>query len=386
MFRQVCWIVACLLCLTACASAPPVAPPPSAMAWHDEGFAYDPSLVSVSKEDLFRLDPELALKLSDPALRRLSTAKRLDRLLAMLYGQDMRRFNYSGGHSTVASETWRRKSGDCLSLTVLAYAMARAMNMNAQMQEVPIPAVFDRRDQMDFLSQHVNVLFRHAGPLELTNGAMQSRDMIVDFEPEFGSRRVGETLSDEAVLARFYNNLAAEHLSKGAHVLAYAHFKAAIQADPSYAASYGNLALLYRGKGLVVEAEQMLRHAVTLSKQSYVPMNALHQLLQEQGRHDEAKAFATLLQTKRDTDPYYWIGLGLKHYQDGQFQQSIRALERAQSLTSGFEEVHRYLALAYWRAGDAGHANEQLALLRTLQPGGTEVARLRKKFETRQPP
>lgn len=382
MFRKALWLVACLLGLVSCASAPPLAPLASAMAWHDQAFDYDAALVTVSKEDLFRLDPELTLRLNDPALQRLSTSKRLDRLLAMLYGQEMKRFNYASGHSTVASETWRQKRGDCLSLTVLAYAMARAMNMDAQMQEVPIPAVFDRRDQMDFLSQHVNVLFLHAGPLELTNGTMQSRDMIVDFEPEFGSRRVGEMLSDQAVLARYYNNLAAEHLSKGAHVLAYAYFKAAIQADPTYAASYGNLALLYRSKGLLVEAEQMLRHAVTLSRQSYVPMSALHQLLQEQGRHEEAKAFANLLQTKRDTDPYYWIGLGLKHYQDGQFQQSIRALERAQSLTSGFEEVHRYLALAYWRAGDNRHADEQLALLRALQPGSTEVARLRKKFDT----
>jgi|CXWL01.1.fsa_nt_gi tetratricopeptide (TPR) repeat protein len=381
MAREFLCIAACLFGLFGCASAPP-ASPPLQFAWADQVFDYDPSLVTVTKEDLFRLDPDLFATLKSPAVQRLSTTKRLERLIALLYGQEVRRFGYAAGHSTVASMTWRQKRGDCLSLTVLAYAMAQAMNLEAQIQEVPIAAVFDRRDQLDFLSQHVNVRFRNASPMDLPHGTstMQSRDMIVDFEPEAGGRHIGTELSDQAILARYYNNIAAEHLAKGRDALAYAHFKAAILTDPGFAASYGNLAVLLRGKGLLAQAEQLLRHAIALGGQSYVPLQALHQLLQVQGRNDEALVIERELQAKRDIDPYHWIAFGLRHLQAGDFRAAIRALERAQKLTTGFEEVHQYLALAYWRAGEQAQAEQQLALLGTLSSDGAGVARLQKKL------
>jgi Flp pilus assembly protein TadD len=72
--------------------------------------------------------------------------------------------------------------------------------------------------------------------------------------------------------------------------------------------------------------------------------------------------------------------LGLQHLQDGKIRQSISALEEAQRLTNVFAEVHRYLAVAYWRAGEPARANEQLMLLAALNRDGTDVATLRKKF------
>lgn len=386
MLRKALWLVACLLGpfgLLGCAGVPP-APPPLHAAWQDQVFSYTPALITVTNEDLFRLDPELAQKLADPALQRLGSARRLERLVAMLYGQELKRFDYAVGHSTVASETWRLRRGDCLSLTILAYAMGRAMKLHADMQEVPIAAMFDRRNQFDFLSQHVNVRFQNASRVDLPHGTSTtpSRDMILDFEPERGGRHIGEVLSDQSILARYYNNIAAEHLANGRQTLAYAHFKAAILADPAYAASYGNLAVLYRAKGLLAAAEQLLRHAVALSRQSYVPLHALHQLLQEQSRDTEAREIERQLDAKREIDPYHWIGLGLRHLEAGEYRAAIGALERAQNLTTGYEEVHRYLALAYWRAGEQARANEQLAMLSTINHDNTDLTRLRKKLAT----
>lgn len=381
MDRRILCIAAFLIGLFGCANPPP-ASPPSASVWADQIFGYDSTLVTVTKDDLFRLDPDLLATLKSPAVQRLSATKRLERLIALLYGQEVKRFGYAAGHSTIASMTWQQKRGDCLSLTVLAYAMAQAMNLEAQIQEVPIAAVFDRRDQLDFLSQHVNVRFRNTSPMDLPHGTstMQSRDVIVDFEPELGGGHIGTELSDKAILARYYNNIAAEHLAKGREALAYAHFKAAILTDPGFAASYGNLALLLRGKGLLAQAEQLLRHAIALGGQSYIPQHALHQLLQGQGRYDEALVIERELQAKRDIDPYYWIAIGVRHLEAGEYRAAIRALERAQKLTTGFEEVHQYLALAYWRAGERAQADQQLALLGSLSRDGASLSRVHKKM------
>lgn len=385
MFQKMLCMVVCLLGLIGCASAP-TAPSMAQVPWQDAAFDYDGALVSVSRDDLFRLDPDLALALKDPALGRLSSRQRIEHLLTLLFSQGRIPFPYSAGHSTIAAETWKNKRGDCLSLSVLVFAMARAMDLTSEIQEVQVPVLFDRRDQLDFFNQHVNVLFRKSGPLYFTEGSFQPSDMVVDFEPATGMIRHGQVLSEAAILARYYNNIASEYLAKEALAPAYAHFKAAIQAEPDYAPSYSNLALLYQRAGLLAEAEQLLRHAVALSDKADVPLYSLHQLLLAQGRSAEAAQYASLLQSRRERDPYYWIGLGLQLLQTGKFRQSIQALEQAQGLSSGFEEIHRYLAVAYWRAGEQAQAHQQLALLTSLSGGASQgVAALRKKFSSAPP-
>lgn len=379
MFCKAFWLVVALIGIAGCANVPDV-PSPSQLPWHDDAFAYDAQKVTVAKEDLFRLDPALIEKLKDPAIQLLSTTKRLEHLLGLIYGGDKKPFAYSAGHSTVAAETWQQRRGDCLSLTVLVFSMAREMSMVAQMQEVKVPAFFDRRGSVDILSDHVNVLFRRSVPSGWSDDGLQSSDMVVDFEPQTRSNREGHALSDNAILARYYNNIAAEHLVNDSQSQAYAYFKAAILADPAFPFSYSNLALLYQRRGFDADIEQLLRNAVLLSDGAIIPLSSLHQLLLAQGRQVEAAHYARLLQSRREIDPYYWIGLGLKHLQDGQIRESIYALEQAQRLTSGFREVHRYLALAYWRAGEQAQANKQLNLLASLNPDNPDVTSLRKKF------
>src|SRR6476660_613172 len=116
-------IAGCFIALAGCAAAP-LAPLPAHLLWQDQAFAYDAALVSVGKQDLFQLEAELASKLNDPGIQNSSAQYRLNHLVSLLFGPETRDFPYSGGHSTVAAETWRRKKGDCLSLTVLAYSLA----------------------------------------------------------------------------------------------------------------------------------------------------------------------------------------------------------------------------------------------------------------------
>lgn len=372
-------LVIILTALAGCASVRQV-PTASELPWHDEIFAYDAKLVSVTKDELFRLDPALVSRLRAPAAQSLSAPKRLEHLLALLYGAEMKPFPYAAGYSTVAAETWRRGRGDCLSLTVLAYAMARELNMSAQMQEVKVPLLFDRRDGVDFANEHVNLLVRESGLSVWTNGRLDAKDMIVDFEPQLGANREGKALSDDAILARFYNNRGAEYLVDDQRALAYAYLKAAILVNPAYPSTYTNLAQLYQRAGLPDQAEHLLRQAIELSNRPLVPLSALHRLLLAQGREAQAQETARLLQSQRERDPYYWIGLGLSHLNQGRTRQAIDALEEAQQLTSGFDEVHRHLAAAYAMVGESARAQEQRILLAMLADGSGVAGARRKKL------
>lgn len=357
--------------------------PAAFVPWHDQAFGYEASLVRVSKDELFRLDPDvermarLALRPSDP------TAKRVDALMTTIMGADRKGFSYEAGHSTTASETWKRRSGDCLSLTVLTYAVARAAGLDAQMQEVRAPALVDRRSGVEYVNRHVNVAFAVQ-----TRGAQEHvlypRYIVIDFEPQYATGFRGRPLDDNGIAARYYNNIGAEFMAQGRTAEAYAHFKTAIATDASYAAPYGNLAALYRKRGLEPDAERLLRRAVELSVEPEVALQGLHQLLVDRGREAEARSVAERLREYQDSDPYYWIAQGLRHLGDSQPRRAVDALEHANSISSGFGEVHRLLAVAYFRLGDRKRADEQLALMSALDSGGVMTAKLKRKFNTSQ--
>jgi tetratricopeptide (TPR) repeat protein len=373
------WITWALCAVLAgCAVAPP--PPAGGVPWHDQRFAYDPALVEIDLDALFALDGQTLAELREVAATR-GQAARTARLLELVFGPDLKTFAYAGGHSTPAAQTWRNRRGDCLSLSILTVALARRLEVPAQLQEVRVPPLFDRRGTVDVLNQHVNVLVPSERDLRAGGRLLPAGAIVVDFEPQPGTRTKGRPLADREVLARFLNNRAAEHLAAGDERRAYAHFKAAIEADPAFAPAQGNLAQLYLRAGLGNDAELLLRRALAHDDSADFALASLQQLLLAQGRVDEARGFAAALAARRDRDPYYWLGLGLRRLQDDQPAQAAAALERAQALTSGFAEVHQYLAIAYWRDGRRHEARDQFARLQVLGSGDGKLALLQRKFE-----
>lgn len=357
-----------LLVLAGCAAAPPVriAAVPGHLLWRDQEFNHDAAQVAVGRRDLFALDAELVSTLATSGMKDASTQKRVDYLLSLLFGPGLDAFPYAGDESTVAAETWRARRGNCLSLSVLAYSIAKALNLPAQLQEVQVPPYFNRHGSVDFVERHVNVLIRNEARLHLKNGTMTSGNVVIDFEPQAGWLRAGLPLSEESVLARYYNNIAAEYLARDNLTPAYAWFKAAILADDQYASSYSNLAQLYKRRDLADSAERLLRHAIALDGADDTPLRSMHQLLVAQGREAEATHYANMLQARQEKNPYYWLGRGLDYLQAAKYADAVSALERAEALTTGFDEVHRYLAIAYWRTGDQAKAQRQLTVLAAL--------------------
>lgn len=361
-------------------AAPVALSPPPASVWQDKAFAYDRTLVTETRDSLFALDPEIIQSLREGEGGARYSERRLNKLLARLYGPHGIRLSYATGHTTGASETWRNKRGDCLSLTILAYASARFLGIDARMQEVQVPVAVDRRDGVDFISGHVNVLVRNESDVFLNGRVFGAGSFIIDFEPQVGSRRPGQWLSEAEILARFYNNRGTEYLVQQDDVRAYAYYRAAIDAAPGFAPANANLALLYVRRGMLEGAEQLLRHAIDLGGPSYAPMRSLHQLLLTQGRATEAQLYAQLLAKRLDEDPYYWLSRGIAALQEARFGAAVSALERAESLTSGFEEIHYHLALAYARNGQREAAHKQLATLTAINSKDPGIELLSRKF------
>lgn len=362
-------LLAVIIALAGCASRPP-APAAAQLPWRDTHFAWNDRGVAPSAEDIFRLDPQLAQALDDPGVQRLPPLARTDRLVTLIFGPKRDRFAYEAGHTTTAAQSWRRGRGDCISLTVLTYAAARALRLDAQIQEVDIPALYVRGRGFELVNHHVNLVIR-IPPRE---------QMIIDFDPDAMPQSTGRPLSQAAVVARVYSNLAAQSLTAGQARPAYAYLKAAILADPAHAPSYTNLAVLYQREGFDAEAEQWLRDAIALADQPLTALHALVDLLQGQGRAAEAQEMVRQLRSSQEADPHYWTELGRQRLAEGRPADAVRALERAQALSEGFGEVHRQLIAAYLQLGKREKAREQMALLAAAEDGNPGRSKLKKKL------
>lgn len=361
-------IAGLILVLTGCAAVPvaPTIAVPAQELWRDQAFSYDPAAITIRKADLFALDKELQTTLDLSGMKAANLQARVDYLLTLLFGPKRTSFPYAGGQSTIGAVTWRTRRGDCLSLSVLAYSIAKALNLPAQLQDVRIQQFYDRHGNVDFIEGHINLLIKNETRPYLSAGMTNTGNVLIDFEPKTGWMRPGVELSEENVLARYYNNIAAEYFAAGNTALAYAWFKAAILADPGYSSTYNNLAQLYKRSGFVDSAERLLAHAIALNGSDTTAIRSMRQLLVVQGRDAEAEKYVRILQAEQERDPYYWLGIGLNYLREEKYAKAVRALERAEALAAGFDEVHRNLAIAYWYNGDKPNAKKQLDMLASL--------------------
>lgn len=369
------------IALAGCAAPPVVAPLAAAELWQDDAFHYRADRVPETRRTLFELDASTLESLKAGDKRSYETEQRLELLLSQLYSKHGIRLSYSSGHTTGAAQTWNDKRGDCLSLTIMVYSAAQSLGIPAQMQEVQVPLAVDRHGGIDFINGHVNVYVRTNSRVSVNGRDFDSRGVVIDFDLQPGSRNIGNELNEDAILARYYNNRATEFLVLKDTDNAYAYYKAAIQADPQFAPVYANLAQLYHRSGMTAPAEQLLRHALALKGDSYAPLRAMQELLSAQGRNVEAQNFAGRLRKLQDEDPYYWLGLGLDALRRARYGEAVDTLEHAAKLTTGFQEIHYHLALAYLRNGQRDKAIKQIAVLDKLTHDDPGVAFLNKKMQ-----
>ena len=372
-------VLALLAALGGCAAPAMTTWEPSNL-WLDREFGFAPALVDATESDLFALDPELLAELRSAKMQRASADHRIQYLVDTLVDNKQIPFIYAAGHSTGAAETWRNRSGDCLSLTVLAYAMAQELKLMVSMQEINGTVMFDRRGSIDYRVGHVNVFVHRHMPNETAIVTSLNRGVVIDFEPSYGAARPGKALSRQSILARYYNNLGANYLAKGNTTKAYAYFKAAMQTDPAFTAAATNMAWLYWHKGYAKATEGVLVRAVAANSETDTAARGLYRLLMAQGRTQEAQHYQALMEARQKQEPYYWIDQGLDQLQARDYRRAIESLERAQALTTGFSEVHRYLAVAYLNDGKPDKAQEQLTTLAQIDSHDPALAVINRKI------
>jgi Flp pilus assembly protein TadD len=251
-----------------------------------------------------------------------------------------------------AAETFKLRSGNCLSFSNMFVAMARHVGLTAQLQEVDIPPDWGLEHETFVLNRHVNVY--------IDLGA--SGKHVVDFNTldpreSYNMRRV----PDQRALAHFYNNRGVERMHAGDTAMALAYFRTAvISTDYEFSPAWANLGTLYLRGELPDHAEAAYLQALKADQDNAVAMSNLAGLYQQHGKHEQAAFYRDKVRAHRKRNPYYRYYLARDAFFDRDYDTAISHLKYAIRKREKEDQFYLLLGLAYLQKGNEKAARQWL--------------------------
>lgn len=345
--------------LVACANAPrPEQLPP---LFHDDLFMAPAQ--PVNADDVFAFDNEMRAYLQGELTDMVRAKGAQKGLVDALYNRGQLQLAYDSVMTRNASQTFAARSGNCLSLVIMTAAFAKAVGLTVQYQTVAVEETWSRNGGIYFNLGHVNLTLGR-GMTEIRYGRIESSKLTtIDFLPP-GDIRGQQTqeIGEERIVAMYLNNRAGEALADGHLDDAYWWARAAIVSEPAFLSSYNTLGVVYRRHGNLDEAQEMFGKVLEYDPTNHQAMSNLVLVLNQQGRHAEAREVSSRLERLEPNPPFFNFERGLAALRDRDFNTARDLFEKEVERDSGYHEFHFWLAIAYLNLGRSDKAIEQLAL------------------------
>jgi Flp pilus assembly protein TadD len=326
------WVFSAVLALSPSAMGfePTVEPPTQAMA----------------------LPPALRVRLQEDVLTGAPSQRtRFNRLLHLVFDQDGLGLIYQDDATASVARTYATRTANCLSFTMLFIALAREAGLDAYPQEIPETLAWYQDSGILYRVDHINAVVRIAGRGYLVDIAS---DSVIALRPP-------TRVSDQRLLAHYYNNLAMRDLEQGRLASALQTMGTALELDPGYATNWSNAGVLYLHNGDEAAAERAYAKALALEPANTSALANMVNLAQRRGDHDREAEFRQRLERQQRTDPVYHFLQAVEYERAGDYLHAIEHYQRAIRLHDGEPRFYAALAHAYVLVGDTRHASKASA-------------------------
>jgi tetratricopeptide (TPR) repeat protein len=351
------------LCLSACQSAHKIQSKyitnKHAPVSVDKKFKGYKRIAIETEREIFALNDEMKQMAKNISLLRDPQTK-AKKLITQFFGAENINLAYKSGANVIASQAFRNKEANCLSLTIMAYAIAKEAQLDVVFQSIEVPEYWVRNGEANMLTGHINLsVLQNKSPNTLLFFDRQSIE--IDFDP-YVKKKVfpKKRINKNTVIAMFYNNKGANALVNNNYVAAYAYLKKATEVDPGFSSAWGNLGILYRMKGLDKIALSTYRHAIYLNQANLTAMENLSKLLHSRGASEEARLIDSHIIQKRANNPYYYALLGDENFHKGYYLQAINHYKKAIKLNNNVHEFYFGLAKVHYMLDDKIKAQQYI--------------------------
>ena len=269
---------------------------------------------------------------------------------------------YDATRTQVAADTFVARSGNCLSLVIMTAAFAKYLNVPVYYRSVYGHDTWSRSSGIVFRSGHVNLQLGSARDTDRF-----SRDaympLLIDFlAPESAVRLYSRPESEQAIIAMYLNNRAAETLVEGDIATAYWWAREAIRTSPAFLSGYNTLGVVYLRHGNLEQAEHSLRYVLEREPGNVNALTNLFSVLTQAGRAAEAAAVRAELAELAPYPPFYYLDQGVTALMKGDYEGALDLLNKELRRMPYDDEVHFAIAVADLRLGDMRHARQHLTL------------------------
>lgn len=312
----------------------------------------DPVDLAMNEQDFLALNDEIRLFLDTTFENTHGSAQKLDMLINAIFAGKGLALTYGNSRTKTVAETFRERSGNCLSFTTMFVAMARYIGLPAYFQEVETASSWDKKGDVIINNRHMNVVV-----------AVHGRLVEVDFMP-YQEKRQHRTrrISDREALAHYFNNKGAEAFANEDRPLARRYFERAVDVEPGLARAWSNLGVYFRTHGEFKKAEECYFRAIELDEQDFTTLSNLAHLYDLTGRERKAASFRKKVENFRQRNPYYHLSQGRLAYDMGDYRESVQHFKKAIRINSKEPEFYHALAQAYCQLGDSKKVEKNLKL------------------------
>jgi len=310
----------------------------------------------------FELDDEIRGSLGKlPKLA--SELRRVNQVNEFIF--DGLQLQYALAPTKNAVETFRTRSGNCLSFVNLFVGVARELGLSPYYVEVTDLQKWNHREGMVVSQGHIVAGMYIDGVLRPFDFLPYRQKAYKDFNP----------IDDLTAAAHYYNNLGAEALLGGDLKQARELLLTATRIAPRFDKAINNLGVAQARAGEPQKAIETYQRGLQISPENSTLQVNMARALQQLGRTDEAGALLARVEAGNTTNPFFFVYEGEVALGRGENQKALDYMVRALRLDSELPEIHLGLVKVYLALGDLENARHYLS--RALKLDATNQDALR---------
>jgi tetratricopeptide (TPR) repeat protein len=343
--------------LAACATAPP-SPQTTARLFSDSEFA--PPSVHIGAENIFALNDAMKRYLRTDIAKQLQIHGRQRGLIAALYNENQLKLDFDSTTTRTAAQAFDARSGNCLSLVIMTAAFAKELGLTVRYQKVHVDETWSRSGDNYLLIGHVNLSLGERRP---ESGHIVPDALTIDFlSPQDVSALHSKDITEDTIVAMYFNNRAVESLTQGQLDDAYWWARAAIRTEPEFLSAFNTLGAVYQRHGDFARAEQAFAYVLDREPSNTHVMSNLALVYSELGRADEARALSAKLAQLQPEPPFSFFKRGMAALKQGNYGAAREWFAKEVERAPYYHEFQFWLAVACAGLGDAEGAREHLTI------------------------